>query len=198
LLAKCSIEINTETALFKPKLAKNTDKNYYLEWLLICIRVNDIDLFKILMEKYFFSIPRSTIYKYLDPLVPSEGEPIITLAIKQENISFIKILLDCQLDLTICDKSNQNAVMVALGTKNCYLIKLIRNYMADKPMYAGMMVLMDIFIDLLEKNELCNIFSIYDTCVRIWTSLEYWYNYIVHTLRENDCILNNPNPEKID
>lgn len=154
------------------------NQNYYLEWLIICIKNNEYDLFKTIMEKYFCDKKNPTILKYLNKLI-SYNEPIIITAIREEKILFVKYLLNYNIDLFITDKFNRSAIIVSLETKNLYLIRLIRTYINKYTIYDGMVNIMDTFIELLERHNTFNTFSIIDTFIRLWKSIEYIINYFM-------------------
>ena len=172
LLLKCSSDLNLS-------------QEYCLEWLLYCIKMNDNDLFKQFISKFFFNEKNIQLYKYLNKISLKEHEPIIITAIKQENITIIKILLGFEPDLTLCDELNRNAIIVALETKNLYIIQLIRNYISHINSQQCMIKIMDNFIELINKREMYDIYSIREIFGRLWKSLEYLVNYLWHIRNKN-------------
>lgn len=168
LLSKCSNNIDF-------------DSDCYLMWLLICIKSNDLDLFKIILSKYFYNNQNLSNTKYLNKIVQEE-EPIIITAIKEQKILFVEYLLNYNIDLLVCDKLGRNVIIISLETKNIFLIKLIRNYILNIPEYYGMIPIMNNFIELIEKNETFNTFSISDTIIKLWKSIEYFTNYFIYSI----------------
>lgn len=160
-------------------------QEYYIEWLLICLKINDIDLFKQFISKFFFNEKNLQTCKYLNKITQKENEPIIITAIKQENINIIKILLAFNPDLSLCDELNRNAVIVALETKNLYIIQIIRNYISNINSQQGMVKIMDNFIELIHKREIYDVYSIKDFLIRIWNSFEYLINNLSHIKNKN-------------
>lgn len=169
LLEKCPDEINM-------------NQLHYLEWLFICIKINEYELFKIILAKFFSNEKNINTTKYLNKIIPENNEPIIISAIKEQKILFIKSLFKYDIDLFICDEINRNAIIVALDTKNLYLIRMIRNHILGIPKYFGMIQIMNNFIDLLDRHEMFNVFSIYDTLLKLWKSVEYMINYIIYSV----------------
>ena len=172
LLTKCPNEIDTV-------------HDYCLEWLIVCIMNNEFDLFKTILSKYFYNEHNNNSKKYLSKLVTAYGEPIIITAIKQQKISFVKYLLNYDIDLLICDKTNRNSLIAALETKNIYLICLLREHIVNNLSHIEMVTIMSHFIDLIEHNESFNTFSITTTINRLWNTIEYSINYFVNTFGEN-------------
>jgi hypothetical protein len=166
LLVKCPNEINL-------------NQNYCLDWLTICIKNNEYEMFKTILSKYFFNEKNICTSKYLNKIIPNENEPIIITAIKEEKILFVKNLLNYDIDLSVSDKMNRNAIIVVLETKNLDMIRLIRNHIINTSSYNGMVQIMDTFIDLLDRHETFNTFSIHDTIFRLWKSTEYMINYFL-------------------
>lgn len=167
LLSKCPNQIDL-------------NQNYYLEWVFICIKINELELFKLILSKFFNEHHGNTV-KYLNRILNS-GEPIIISAIRDQKIQFVKILLVYGIDLSICDEMNRNSIIVALETKNIFLIRLIRDHVKDLPEYRGMVQIMDNFIDLIEEHETFNTFSIHVTCAKLIKTIEYAINYFLHKL----------------
>jgi ankyrin repeat protein len=168
LLEKCSNEIDI-------------NQDYYLEWLGICTKNNEFDLFKIILSKYFYNEHDNGLIKYLNGVVTTSGEPLIIIAIKEQKIPFVKYLLNYNIDLLVCDKTNRNSLVVALETKNVYLIRLLREHIINDPIHASMATIMGHFINLLEAHTTFNTFSFADTLSRLWNTIEYIINHITST-----------------
>ncbi|XWV24777.1 putative ORFan [Tupanvirus deep ocean] len=177
LLSKCSNEIDM-------------NQEYCLEWLFICIKTNEFDLFKLILSKYFYNEQTNISKQYLNKPFSKSGESIIITAIKEQKVQFIKYLLNYDIDLLVCDKSNRNVFMAALETKNIYLIRLLREYIINVPLYSSMASITETFINLLEKHETFNTFSISDTLVKLWNTIEYFFNYLLNDFNPKE---NKPN-----
>ncbi|XWV26018.1 putative orfan [Tupanvirus soda lake] len=180
LLSKCSNEIDI-------------NQEYCLEWLFVCIKNNEFDLFKLILSKYFYNEQNNISKRYLSKPLTKTGEPIIITAIKEQKIQFIKYLLNYDIDLFVCDKSNRNVFLAALETKNIYLIRLLREYIINIPSYSSMASIMETFVNLLEKHETFNTFSISDTLIKMWNTIEYFANYLSNSVdsnKNNQTILN--------
>ena len=146
----------------------------------VCIKNNDEKLFKNILSKYFPNTKNSNASKYLSQLIKLYGESLIILAIRKENVFFIRILLDYNIDLLVCNTMESNALISALGTNNIYVIKLFKNYITDAPKYQSMLPVYDNFIFLLDKNEIGQISNIYETLLGIWHSCEYLINSLFY------------------
>ncbi len=173
LLSKCTNKINT-------------DYDYQLEWMMICIKNNELEIFKNILSKYFFNEQNNSSIKYLSKVVVSTSEPIIITAIKEQKIPFIKCLLKYNIDLSIVDKFNSNALIVALETKNIFLLRLIHDHIVNTSTYLNMNLVIENYINLLETHETYNNFSFIDTIKKIFNTVEYLINYLVDTFGECD------------
>lgn len=162
----------------------NYEQDYYLEWLYLCIKSNEINLFQNILSKYFYE-KKSLDIQYLNKILPVSGETLIITAIKQQNIIFIKKLFKYQIDLNIVDKLNRNAIIVALETKNLYLLKFIRDYIKKNSSYDGMILVINHFIVLLEKNETFVTLYQMEFLNKLWKTIEYWFNYFFVKKIEN-------------
>lgn len=154
------------------------NNNCYSEWLLICIKANEFELFKIILSKYFYNKQNQNTIDYLNKII--RGEPIIISAIREEKIFFVKNLLDYDIDLSICDETDKNAIIITLETKNLYLIRLIHSYVINIPAHQNMISVINNYIDLLDKYETFDVFSIYYTYIKFWKGLEYLINYYLY------------------
>jgi ankyrin repeat protein len=172
--------------LSKCNSATDFKQSYYLEWLLICIKTTELELFKTIMNKYFYNEQNTKTIKYLNQIIDTEGEPIITSAIKSQNLGFVKNLLNYQIDLGITDRNGKTPLIVALETKNLFLIKVLKEYAVNKKEYQGMTQIMDTFIDLLEKHEVYNSLSVVSTLRKIWTTIEFLFNAALHGLTKTE------------
>jgi hypothetical protein len=154
----------------------NLDSDHYLEWLSICIKINEFDLFQMILSKYFINDQSSINTQYLNRLLHTET--LIISAIKQQNIKFIKALLNYDIDLSISDKStNKNAIIIAMETKNLYILKLLREHIQRSPEHSDMASIMNYFIEFIEKNNTLNTFSFYNIWICLWNTIEYFINY---------------------
>lgn len=151
----------------------NIQQNYYLEWLLISIMNNEIELFKNILTK-FISNKQS-----LNKIIGSTAEPIIMTAIRYQKMAFIQILLDQHIDLSVCDNTNKNIIIVALETQNLFIIELIRDYIINTNSNHDMLIVMNNYIDLLREHAIFDIFSIPKTVCKIFRSTEYLVNYLI-------------------
>lgn len=149
----------------------NKKLNYYFEWLVICIKIKETALFKIILSKYFSNEHDPKITLYLNQL-GLVNEPILITAIIYENIYCVKALLAYNVDLFVCDKGGKNSVFASLETKNIHIIKIIRNHIQTKNKTIGILPTIDCFIELLEKNETYNLFSVYETIFKIVKTIE--------------------------
>jgi len=157
LLAKCD-----------NKLDSNQD--YCLQWLNCCISANELEIFNSILEEKIID------NTYLNKIVPIVQETLIVSAIKHCRVPFIKVLLSYNIDLNVVDKNNKDAVINTLETKNLYLIRLIRDHIQQ----TNMAKIVDDYILLIEKCETFNSLSIYDIICKIFNTLEYLINEIMH------------------
>ena len=172
------------------KCSNNTDfkQNYYLEWLTTCIKLSELELFKTIMNKYLFNEQSSKVTKYLNSPIVTEitSEPLIITAIKSQNLSFVKLILNYNVDLNATDISGKSSFILALESKNLFLIKLLKEYAGNRTEYNSMVSIFDTFIDLLEKHEVYNSLSVTTTLYKIWNTIEYIINMIVHAVTKSD------------
>ena len=170
LLIKCSNEIDLK-------------QTFCLEWLIISIKIDELELFRKLMDKYFYNDQNPHTIKYLNQSIEKEGfehETLIMCAIRSQNISFVKVLLLYPINLQTMDTTGKNPIIVALETKNLFMIKLLREHILGKKEYLGMIPIMDVFINLVEKHEVYNSLSVITTLRKIFGMIEYTINYLLH------------------
>jgi len=176
LLAKCPTLFPEERVGSKPMISISQGiPNYYLEWLLICIKINEFKIFKIILSNFVGDLTN-----YLNKILDNTGETLIISAIKEEKILFVKTLLNYNVDLLLCDKMNLNAIIVAIDTKNIYLMRLIRDHISNNTACQSMTPIMNNIIDLTEKHEIYNVFSVYDTFYKFWKTAEYMINLFLY------------------
>lgn len=152
------------------------DKKHILNWLMICIKMYDFDIFTIILNKYF-DCHNDNDTKFLGESLSSENEPLLYTAIKYQRIPFINALVNHRIDLFSGD--NKKIIVVALETKNPFLIRLIRDYLPENQ--NELKNIMSQFIDLIKSHDLyaSNSFSTKIIISKIWKTIDYYLNRLL-------------------
>jgi len=137
---------------------------YYLEWLRICMIITEDDLFKKILLKYF----SRDLAQFLNRILPSTDETLTMLAIRQQNLCCMKLLFDQNINLAITNNTGLNAIIIALGTTNLSLLKLIQHYVQKDTNYHMATMAINNYIELLGKQDVLYHFSIIDIITKLY------------------------------
>lgn len=154
------------------------DKKHLLNWLLICIKIYDFDIFTIILEKYFDQNNNDDII-FLSETLTSENQTLLHTAICYQRIPFINALINHKIDLF--NHNIKNTIVGALKTKNPFLIRLIRKHVLESQNHNEMVEIMTQFIDIIETHESYdyNSFSIKMVISKLWKTIENYLNHLL-------------------
>lgn len=143
----------------------NYNRKCYIEWLNICIIIDDIDMFNQIINKFFYL--KNIACKYFDKQMDNNGEPIIVLAIRSKKIPFIKKILEYNVNLCIVGTSGHNGITSALETKNLYILTFIKKFM-QKDIKYDKITIIDSYIKFLNGSENNGLIEIYKNIGYLW------------------------------
>lgn len=148
------------------------DENICLEWLFSYAEINDIDIF----SKIIDLIKINNKLDCLNIVQSIRDETILMNIIKNEKNSFLRILLENDINMFVTDSTGKNAFIYAIESKNIYTIHLIKEYISSNSKYKSMNNIFDIYIELYNQNNDRELFTIMRLIQYIWKKIDYFLN----------------------